>query len=104
MTFLFIAFEAIQPENEDAFLEVSLSFSCKKPVSTVVKLKFTDEQNREYFYNVTVTADNSLFTCHAFLADHQTDYQIIVENVCLFVVSIWREFRILIALKMFRVT
>ena len=78
----FHTFEVIQPENENGVIEVSLSFSCKNPISSVVKLKFTDEQNREYYYNVTVTADNSLFTCHAFLADHQTDYQIIVENVC----------------------
>ena len=42
---------------------------------------FTDEQNREYFFNITFTADNSLFTCYNFLADHHSDYHIVLEQV-----------------------
>ena len=62
-------------------IELDVVFCSMKPISTTVKLKFVDEQNREFFYNVVVTADNSLFTCYSFLAEHLMDYHIVLDEV-----------------------
>jgi hypothetical protein len=74
-------FKAILANNQSQPKEVSLTFSCTKPISTTVKVIFKDDQNHEYAYNVVVTADNSLFTCYGFLADHQSEYHIVLEEV-----------------------
>lgn len=62
-------------------IELDVLFCSLKPISTSVKLKFIDEQNREFFYNIVVTADNSLFTCYSFLAEHLMDYHIVLDEV-----------------------
>jgi hypothetical protein len=68
----------IEPDKIDV-AEISLKFSSTRPVSSVIRLKVSDESGREYFFSVTVTADNSLFTCYAFLADHHAEYHIVLE-------------------------
>ena len=68
----------ILPDKNDVG-EIIVKFMSTRPVSTTVRIKITDEQNREYTYSVVVTADNSLFTCYAFLADHQAEYHIVLE-------------------------
>ena len=70
---------AILP-NENHQIEVNLKFRSPKPISTTVKLKFIDEQDRAYYFNVLVTADNSLLTCYGFLADHHANYHIVLEQ------------------------
>ncbi|CAF0834043.1 unnamed protein product [Brachionus calyciflorus] len=70
----------IDPENKADTIEIAIKFTSPKPISDSIKIKFTDEQNREFIYNVIVTSDNSLFTCYGFLADHNTDYQIVIET------------------------
>lgn len=76
----FIGDSKINPGKMSESKELEISFNCSKPISSTIKLKFIDSQNNEYFYNVVVTADNSLFTCYGFLAEHQTDYQIVLEE------------------------
>lgn len=76
----FVKDSTILPQTTNHVIELDVLFSSPKPISTTVKLKFIDEQNREFFYNVVVTADNSLFTCYAFLADHLLDYHIVLEE------------------------
>ena len=68
----------IVPDKPDV-VEVSLRFVSAKPVATTLRLTLTDEQGKEYACGICVTADNSLFTCYAFLADHQSDYHIVLE-------------------------
>jgi hypothetical protein len=69
------------PKASSNEIEVEIKFNSPKPISTVIKLTFSDEQNREYNYRVIVTADNSMFTCYAFLADHLFDFHIVLEEV-----------------------
>lgn len=82
-SFFFFKFHitVILPNNQSQPKEISIAFQCEKPISTTVQLKFIDDQNHVYPYNVVVTADNSLFTCYGFLADHQSEYHIVLEEV-----------------------
>ncbi len=70
----------ILPQTYNHAIELEVRFCSLKPISTPVRIKFTDDFKREFFYNVIVTADNSLFTCYAFLADHLLDYHIVLEE------------------------
>jgi len=70
----------ILPQTTNHAIEVEVRFCSLKPVSSTVRIKFVDSSNREFFYNVVVAADNSLFTCYAFLADHLLDYHIVLEE------------------------
>ena len=71
----------ILPKSNSNEIEVEVKFNSIKPISASITLTFSDEQNREYNYRVIVTADNSMFTCYAFLADHLFDFHIVLEEV-----------------------
>jgi hypothetical protein len=73
--------EGIDESSKSAGLELNIRFESAKPVSTTCRLKIADDHGREFFFNVVVTADNSLFTCYSFLADHNTDYHIVLQEV-----------------------
>ena len=77
----------ILPKAASNEIEVEVKFSSMKPISTTIKLLITDEQNREYYYRVIVTADNSMFTCYAFLADHLFDFHIVLEEVRIYLLK-----------------
>lgn len=77
----FINDPVILPQVANSQIECEVKFMSAKPISTTIKLTLTDEQNREYVYRVITTADNSLFTCYAFLADHLYDFHIVLEEV-----------------------
>lgn len=66
--------------DENHRIEINLKFSSSKPISTTIRLKFIDEQNREYEFSTIVTADNSLFTCYSFLADNHNAYHIVSDQ------------------------
>ena len=81
---------------------MNIEFTSPKPMSNNVPIRIRDDfgnlydifkQNFEQFsvflsstifrfeYNVVATADNSIFTCYGFLAEHQTEYHIVLEEV-----------------------
>jgi hypothetical protein len=54
-------------------------FNSNHSYSEQIIIKIIDEERNMFEYEVYVTADNSIFTCYAFLWKSENDYQIVVQ-------------------------
>ncbi|XP_075446373.1 cilia- and flagella-associated protein 47 isoform X3 [Ascaphus truei] len=61
-------------------LVCQINFKSSNPVSCLVDLLFTDEDNNQFSLQVSAVAENCILTVYPYLAYHRTDQQVILRS------------------------
>uniref|UniRef100_A0A8C5M3C4 Calponin-homology (CH) domain-containing protein n=1 Tax=Leptobrachium leishanense TaxID=445787 RepID=A0A8C5M3C4_9ANUR len=68
------------PGDKNGSLVCQISFKSSKPVSCLVELLFTDEDNNQFSLQVAAMSENCILTVYPHLAYHRTDQQVIFKS------------------------